>query len=195
MATNTFNAPRAEMRGIRDGFTNAANAIRGDNRYSQEGVKAALASALLDARDRAAALRDAYQLETGGTQHTLQQKLFGLPAGDRENPAAIVAYRDAADRAAKIERAEDAMTALDRALLHQDRGLARAIASHAHDRKWYAVVDAYAAAVGQQDTLDELRALPTAGQARFAITALFSISVPHELRGLGDRDLADLAGR
>ncbi|MBV8310555.1 MAG: hypothetical protein JO344_09245, partial [Planctomycetaceae bacterium] len=116
---------------------------------------------------------------------------FGIP--NRADPATILVYRDAEDRAAKLANADDAEAMLARATEKGDTLLARAVAGYAHSKKWQNVTESYAEAAGLADDLDELNALPSGAMLKTAVTALFSLPMPPELRTLlGDTSVARL---
>lgn len=95
--------------------------------------------------------------------------------------------RDAQDRAAKLETADDAVKMLKTATEMGDHLLARAVAGHAHAQRWRGVTADYAETTGLTDDLDELNAIPSGGLLATAMTALFRVPTPPELQpGIGD---------
>lgn len=72
----------------------------------------------------------------------LQRQIYGT-AGT--SPDAVISFRDAQERADRIDDPRDALTAMNRALLNQDAGMAQALLGRAIDQGWSDVSSAYAA--------------------------------------------------
>ncbi|MEV7768315.1 hypothetical protein [Microbacterium sp. NPDC086615] len=72
----------------------------------------------------------------------LQRQIYGT-AGT--SPEAVITFRDAQERADKIEEQRPALTAMQRALVNKDDGMARALLGRAFDQGWAEVVAAYSA--------------------------------------------------
>lgn len=72
----------------------------------------------------------------------LQRQIYGT-AGT--TPDAVITFRDAQERADRIKEPRDALTAMQRALLNQDAGMAQALLGRAIDQGWSDVTSAYAA--------------------------------------------------
>jgi hypothetical protein len=71
----------------------------------------------------------------------LQRQVYGT-AGT--SPEAVIMFRDAQERADKIEDQRPAMNAMQRALLNKDDGMAQALLGRAFDQGWGDVINAYA---------------------------------------------------
>jgi hypothetical protein len=176
---------------IRNNLAREVDQIRASSRYSDAGRKQEIAKVVLVHRKQVEGLHNNFSADNEGTRAKLAAKLFGVPAG--ADPATVLVYRDAFDRASKVVSADDAVAMLKRATEMGDIVLARAVAGHAHTNKWRDVTADYAEAAGLSDCLDELNALPSGGLLRTAVTALFSVPTPPELQpGIGDISNAQL---
>jgi hypothetical protein len=182
---------KRKMSAIRDSLGREVDQIRNNPRYSDSGRAQELAKSLLAHRNQADSLRTNFSVNNEDVRLKLTAKLFGIP--NHADPATILVYRDAEDRAAKLSDPDDAAAMLARATEKGDTLLARAIAGHAHSRKWQSVTESYADAAGLADDLDELNTLPSGAMLKTAVTALFSLPTPTELRTLiGDTSGARL---
>lgn len=73
----------------------------------------------------------------------LERNVFGLPAGTANDPARLVSFRDAQDRANRLTDRDDAEQAYKSALRSDDNVLAQAILGQALTRGWNNVTDDY----------------------------------------------------
>jgi hypothetical protein len=191
MPSIQFDQAKRKMSEIRDGLQREVNQIRNNPKYSNSGRAQELAKTILVHRRQADSLRNNFSVDNEDVRLKLTAKLFGIP--NRTDPATILVYRDAEDRAAKLTNADDAAAMLARATEKGDTLLARAVAGHAHTKKWQSVAESYAEAAGLAGDLDELNALPSGTMLKTAVTALFSLPTPPELRTLiGDTSDARL---
>jgi hypothetical protein len=171
---------KTKMAGIRASFNNDVQRIRNTTQYSEQGKMQELAKSLIAHRRQAASLRSDFGTDNESVRLSLTSKLFGIPKN--ADPATVLVYRDAMDRAAKLDNPDDAASMLKRATEQGDPLLARAVASHAHSRKWSDITETYAESTGLAAELDDLNALPSGGALGLAVTALFSVPAPPELR-------------
>lgn len=191
MPSIQFDQAKRKMSAIRDSLGREVNQIRNNPKYSDSGRAQELAKTLLVHRRQADSLRTNFSVDNEDVRLKLTAKLFGIP--NRADPATILVYRDAEDRAAKLANADDAAAMLARATENGDTLLARAVAGYAHSKKWQNVTESYAEAAGLADDLDELNTLPSGAMLKTAVTALFSLPTPPELRTLiGDTSDARL---
>jgi hypothetical protein len=176
---------KRKMTQIRSSLDREVEQIRTSARLSDQGRIQELAKAVLAHRQRADTLRNTVTVDNEGTRVKLSAKLFGIPPG--ADPATVLVYRDACDRAARLESADDAAAMVKRANEMGDDLLARAVAGHAHGQKWRDVTASYAESAGLSDYLDDLNALPSGGLLKTAMNALFRVPTPNELQpGIGD---------
>jgi hypothetical protein len=191
MPTMQLSEAKRKMTDIRASLKREVDQIRNNSKYSESGRAQEIAKTLLAHRRQAEGLRSNFSTNNEDVRRNLTAKLFGIPANP--DPATILVYRDAEDRAAKLTNSDEAETMLIRATETGDRLLARAIAGYAHTKKWPNVTEKYAETNGLADTLDELNALPSGGMLKAAVTALFALPAPAELRTIiGDPSDAGL---
>jgi hypothetical protein len=197
MPAMQLDEAKRKMFAIRGSLGREVDQIRNNPKYSDSGRAQELAKSLLIHRNQADSLRSNFSVNNADVRLQLTAKLFGIPK--HADPATILVYRDAEDRAAKLSNPDDAAAMLARATEKGDALLARAVAGHAHSRKWQSVTESYAEAVGLADDLDELNSLPSGAMLKTAVTALFSLPTPPELRTLigeaSDARLQRIAGR
>jgi hypothetical protein len=176
----TLNDARTKMSAIRREFDSQVASIRNNSGLNPAGRRQAIAKSLIAQREKARTLRSAFEVDNEGTRATLSAKLFGIPKG--ADASTVLIHRDAADRAAKLEGADDAAATLKRALEHGDTVLARAVAAHAHGKHWPEVVQSYAEQTGQTGDLETLTDLPSGGLSKLAVNVLFGVRTPEEVQ-------------
>jgi hypothetical protein len=174
-----FDDAKQKMSALRASLNNDVKQICGDVRLSDQGRKHELAKTLLTHRRQAEQYRGSFSADNEQVRKSLTSKLFGIQKD--AGPSAVIAERDAQDRAAKLGSADDAASMLVRAQDLGDDSLAKAVAAHAHSRGWHDVTERYAAATGVAGDLDELHQLPSGAQLGLAVTALFAVPAPTEL--------------
>ncbi len=167
---------KAKMQTIRAGLQQEVDTICANTNYSRDGKIALIAEAILEARAQGVALRDEFVTTSEDTRRKLAQRLFGLPAG--ADPAAVLVFRDAEDRAAKVTDPDELAPLLARATDRGDAVMAKALAAHAEAHGWTEVAAAWAASTGKADTYAELTALPSGGNFDVAVALIFSVGVP-----------------
>jgi len=180
MPAISLNEAKNKMSQIRSSLKREVDAIRASSRYSDEGRKQELAKVVLTQRKQVEVLRGQFSTNNEDTRTKLAAKLFGIPAG--ADPATVLVYRDAQDRAAKLVNADEAATMLKRATEMGDPLLARAVAGQAHTNRWRSVTESYAETAGLSNDLADLNAIPGGGMLKAAATALFMLPTPPELQ-------------
>jgi hypothetical protein len=181
-------------------YRRTLDSIRGDRKMTDAARQLAAARAYTAARtDMAQATRD-HQAAQSARWDQLERKVFGLPqpsiyATGSEQAAQAVAMRDALQRVASVKTEGDAARMLRQAQQTGDETLARAIAQHANEHDWSDVLLGYfetrPAARQAYDEMCAIHQERTAG--RFVDAMTHSIAKPEELRGMDDRDIAQLA--
>ncbi|MFC8491216.1 hypothetical protein ACFUJU_10495 [Streptomyces sp. NPDC057235] len=138
------------------------NRIQGNRMYSDHAKKVLSAQAYKKAQEGLETLRQA-ELDSLARQRTqLQRRMFGTTSSSSD-PNAVIARRDANDRAARLDDPREAATALQRAERDGDTVLAQAIAARASEWGWTDVLDTYAAdRPGFVRDVEEWNALPDA---------------------------------
>lgn len=182
MSSLTLHEARTKMSAIRRDFDTQIAQIRNNSGLNAAGRRQAIAKTLIAQREKARTLRSNFEVDHEGTRVELSGKLFGIPKG--ADPATVLIHRDAADRAAQLDGIEDATATLKRALDHGDTVLARAVASHAHGRRWDAVVATYAENTGLSGDLEALNDLPSGGLSKVAVNVLFTVRAPQEVASI-----------
>lgn len=178
--------PREQMSRIRASLDNQVSQIRESRTLSDHGRKLEMAKALGEHRKKAAGLREQFGAEAKARRKELHQRLFGLPSGGD-----VLAFRDAADRADQLSKAEDAQKMLERAELAGDSLLVRAITGRAHERGWHEVTQNHFADTPLADNLAELENL-RGGSNSIGEAALFGLFPPSEIGTLtSDRRVED----
>jgi hypothetical protein len=98
------------------------------------------------ARKQMQELRTGYERRRRELDLQVRQSAFGTAP---RSPSGVAAFRDAVDRASKLERPAEAHQAMRAAIETGDRELARAIAAKAHDHGWADTVRVWGDAGGR----------------------------------------------
>jgi hypothetical protein len=177
---------------------------RENQRLSAEARQAEIAAAFVQAKRQADALLAKQREQVEAERKRLTRKLVGSD-GKQASSADAVSRRDAADRAAAIEgNADEALRLLRVAHDTGDVHLAQAVTRHALTQAaglhrggggpWVKVVEEYAREnPNAADTMRELQALPTSGEAGFRMAARYVVPMPSELGRLGQAQIDRLA--
>ncbi|OEV03819.1 hypothetical protein AN219_37720 [Streptomyces nanshensis] len=168
--------------------------IRGRRGLSDEAKRIHIARAYKEARDSVTAMKQDH-LDRINTERTkLHRKLFGHEGvADAQT---VIVRRDAADRAAKLTKPEQAEHALRVAESNGDTHLAQAIAKHAAEQSWGAVVDTYMQSRPESaEAAQRLAALPDTNDGSWQLEQAMTYSVmqPSELGGMPDYSVDALA--
>ncbi|MER8008124.1 hypothetical protein [Streptomyces sp. NPDC094149] len=160
-----------------------------------------IARAYLEAHQQLAELKDAETRSVQRERKQLERKLFGN-AGLTLDPQAAVSRRDAADRAARIDTADEALRVMQRADRDGDTTLAKAIASRAADYSgdpvWAKVVHAYVAErPSDAETLDAMQQLPNTedGVWKLQQAMRYGVLPPSGVEGMDHYQLQAAASR
>jgi hypothetical protein len=129
--------------------------------------------------------------EREARSHKLRKIVFG-DLTDFE-ASEVIAHRDAQDRAAQLETADDATTMLRRARQHGDESLAVAVAEGAFRRGWVEVSQEYANETGKRGALDLLIDATPGRLTNLADSTVFRIRTPEALGTATEHGLRDLA--
>lgn len=180
MPSTQLDDAKKAMAKVRADFNQEIAGIRNSSLYSDAGRRQEIAKALIKTRAKADALKANYSTDNEAKRASLSSKIFGLPKG--ADAATVLSFRDAVDRAAQLGDSDTAAATLKRALEHGDTVLARAVAAHAHGKRWHDVTESYAQQVGQSADLEELNDIPSGGLTKLATNVLFSVQTPIELQ-------------
>lgn len=128
-----------------------------------------------------------------------EELAFKPPASERGDAAAVMAARDARDRARQLRKPSEAHTLLDEAQAAGDSSLARAVAHHSYRMGWHDVTGKWAE-TQPPAIMDHLNDAAGAANLRgpagtVARSMAYHLPVPTELSGLGDGQLRQLAAQ
>lgn len=189
MPALTFADAKAKMAEIRSSFQRDVESIRASSIYNDAGRRQEIAKTFFSHRKQVEGLRSKFTTTNDESRVKLSARLFGLPGAS--DAASVLVYRDACDRAAKLEDENAAAAMLKRATEMGDQLLARAVAGHAHHKRWNSVTSDYAESTGLSTDLEELEALPSGGMLNLGLSALFGLRTPDELQSLSRNELSD----
>lgn len=171
---------------------------RGNANLSAEGKKRLYAAAYVNARKKLETLKQTERQAFERSRDEVERKLFGLP--NNRDASAVISFRDAQDRAGRIENPEEATALLRRAQNSGDVQLARAIVGQAFEAGWADVVDRFVETEPDlADTVDQLIGLNAADahsktqEGRIGDSMTFYLPKPVEIRDVGDGQLEQLA--
>jgi hypothetical protein len=206
MSLDSYEDSRRRMNSIQARLNETIDSLRANTSLSPQGRRAEMARATVAATQMADKVKDEIVTARKQQRDQLEKHLFGLSP----NEGGILAARDAADRAAKIEalasdpetitKARDAASAaLGQAQLSGDRSLQRAITHLAVTKGWTSVVNAYVDGLPATEStptalsLQKLSAIPAGRNADLADAAVFRVRPPTELGICRPSDLEHLA--
>jgi uncharacterized protein (DUF2267 family) len=185
---------RAKADRIRDRLAKEIGDIQAQKNLTTEGKQARLAKAVLKAQADLTQLRTAEAEDVTNRRDQIIQGLFGHT---RPDDTRIISVRDAADRAARIKTPDECAALMNRAALHNDEVLLRALARECAERR-SPVAPAYSTLfeqwadqqTGGPEALEELATISDetsdAGH-RLNRERAFSVGMlPDEIRGIGD---------
>ncbi|GLJ79756.1 hypothetical protein [Microbacterium imperiale] len=170
--------------------------IRADERLSSTGKNAELAKRYLSA---SRTLRDLDRQEREALENTraeLERKMFGQFSND---PSAIIAYRDAQDRASALTEKDQAkaLNMMHTAKLAGDTTLQTALISRALSAGWDRVISQYNAdnpdVAGTLKDLADVVHFQTDPDVQFNATSAYSLMKPQELGRHTDATLERIA--
>jgi hypothetical protein len=190
-----YETARRRVGSIQARLNETIDSIRSNPSLSASGRRAEMARATADANKMAARVKTEIVGARDQRRNELTSYLFGRGPGESD----VLAVRDAADRAAKIEGPNDASAALKQAQLAGDKSMQKAITHLAADRGWTDVVTQYidglplteagAVAVSMR-TLAELPHGPNADRADDIV---FRVRSPRELSAYREGEIERLA--
>lgn len=184
---------RGKMAALRAEIATTADRVRKDPRYSTEGRRNAIAAAYTAGAKQAGALRTQFNQQMTEQRSTLESQLFGRADTSRD-PSAVLSWRDAQDRAARIDNGTAAARAYHNARINGDTHLMTALVQHAAAHSWMDVL--HEADNAEPGTLDKLKALENMpserGQKQLSNVG-FVLPAPTELQGANPDTIATWA--
>ncbi|MCX4541454.1 hypothetical protein [Streptomyces sp. NBC_01565] len=172
---------------IRHALDSKAQHIRGQKNLTARAKQTMIARAYIEARDALEQLKADEVAQIQRQRQQLDRKLFGTN-GFSPDPNAVIARRDANDRAAKLETPAEAEHALHRAEREGDRIMAKAIAAKAADFSgdpvWAQILHQYVADKPEEAaTLQAMTDLPDTDDGVWRLTKAmeYGIATPSDL--------------
>jgi len=148
---------RTEAKATQKQAENYRTAVQNDPKLSDEYKREEIQHAGKVFKEKLVNLKDREMVAIQSRKDTLVRDLFGYTTTD---PSNIIAYRDAQDRAERLENQAAALTVLTRAQQSGDKSLASAVLLRAFDAGWDQVALAYGENnPGTIDKLHELNAV------------------------------------
>lgn len=191
MAKSTQQEQAAAVKDRLAGELEALRASAGFQDLNTGAQQRRVAVLYVQAKDRLAELRQAEDAELAAHRHSIERQLFGLPAG--ADMTAIISFRNAMDRAERIENPYEASTLIERAYLSGDDVLAAAVLSRSLTAGWPAVADHYAdrypakaELIAQRAAIDGASGSPTALRDGLAREGSYYLPVPPEVARVAD---------
>jgi hypothetical protein len=191
MRLSDYDGKKAAVASVQHQLQEQCDAIRRNRSFGDAGRKAELAKAALAARARVDKMRSDFVAERAARSHNLHKLMFG-DLTDFE-ASEVVAHRDAQDRAAQLDTADDAKAMLNRANQNGDDSLACAVAEAAFRRGWVEVSQDYANQSGKRGALDLLIDTTAGRLTNLADSAVFRVRNPEELGTATEPTLRELA--
>jgi hypothetical protein len=183
---------------IREQLDRTVQRINGQKNLTTRAKQTMIARAYLEARGALDQLREQETARIDRQRQQLDRKLFGTN-GFSPDPNAVIARRDANDRAAKLDTPAEAQHALRRAEREGDRIMAKAIAAKAADYSgdpsWAQILNTYVEGKPEETaTLQAMVDLPDTSDAvwRMSKAIEYSVATPSELGAQRPEGLAAL---
>jgi hypothetical protein len=191
--TTERDKPMSEADDLRDQAQTEYDKIRNITDLTPEARLRAIAKAYLNVRGQLSDLGNATQRAVVGNQEALERKLFGIP--DANNPSAMISYRDAQDRAARLDLESDAIAMLTRASVSGDDLLVRALLEAGYTNAWTNLINTYTAAhPAMEAAAEQLWDIITRKQAPAIVTNFtYYAPTPPELAGFSDFKIQEIA--
>ena len=193
-AAMTSTPHRQQIIDLRAAYNRALDDVRGDASLSELGKTQMIARAWTNTRAEIARLEQLDFDTTVKRYNDIERQVFGTAA---TSGADAVSFRDATDRADKLDSPEAAARALGNAELSGDAILAKAVVMRAWQAGWDAVVDRYA--VNHPTVTDKLTELAALRQhldsrvSRLGGNVGGSLHKPTELQGKRADEIRKLA--
>ena len=128
-----LEAVRAKAATVQGNLTTTKRAINSDPSLSQVGKDEAVRSLMESSQSLITSLRKEEDKLAADKLASLERTISGSVGSDS---ASIISYRDAQDRADRLEKHDDAVRLMERALSSGDKTLASAVAQAAIPKGW-----------------------------------------------------------
>jgi hypothetical protein len=165
---------RAEAANLVDDYSRTQAEVASDPNLTDAGKREHLAPIHQSVGEKLKALRQQEKDVVKTKRESLERSVFGLPAGATSDPARLVSFRDAQDRANRLTDRDEAEQAYKSALRSDDTVLAQAILGQALTRGWSNVTDDYLERNPQsRSDLNDLKAIGQYEQNSLAVTTQY----------------------
>lgn len=162
---------RAEAANLVDDYARTQHEVSRDPNLTDAGKREQLAPIHESVSAKLKALRQQENDVVKTKRESLERSVFGLPAGTTSDPARLVSFRDAQDRANRLTDRDEAEQAYKSALRSDDTVLAQAVLGQALTRGWSNVTDDYLTRnPSARGDLNDLTAIKEYEQNTFAVT-------------------------
>lgn len=189
---------RAEAANVVDQYARTQDEVSRDPNLTDAGKREQLAPIHESATAQLKALRQQERDVVKAKRETLERNVFGLPAGTTSDPARLVSFRDAQDRANRLTDRDEAEAAYKSALRSDDNVLAQAILAQALTRGWSNVTNDYLERNPQSRAdLDDLTEIGKYEKNSFAVTMNYALpglttDTPVTMPTVSSRQLNDM---
>jgi hypothetical protein len=139
-ADQQIDAIRAEAEQVQRTYSNQTKEVKANTTLSEEGKKLQLDAAYDSARTRARALLDK---ENSIVDAKITELETAIDSKSGNTSSDVIAFRDAQDRAERLDSSDDADKMLERAIRTGDRSLAHAIFRRALEANWSSTVQIF----------------------------------------------------
>lgn len=163
---------RLKAENLTASYKSAVRSIDSDPNLSEAGRAAEREEMRATTRARLAELRaDEEQL----IEQNISERMVRIESRSGSTSTDIIAFRDAQDRADRVEKQADALPLIDRALRQKDTSLAHAIFRRGLESNWRQVTDRFTQDHPDlADAVRELRTLVTRKENTFDRTAAYA---------------------
>lgn len=134
---------RVQAANLIDDYNRTQAQVARDPNLTDAGKREHLAPIHQELTEQLKSLRQQEKDVVKTKREKLERSLFGLPAGTTSDPARLVSFRDAQDRANRLNDRDEAEQAYKSALRSDDTVLAQAILGQAITRGWSNITDDY----------------------------------------------------
>lgn len=177
MALDSFEANVASLhqqaQSVHNAYSQQLTTIDADTSLSDLGKSEQKSRAYGEAKERLKALR---QQEEAQIDASINSRRMLIEAPSRPSGAEMISYRDAQDRADRVENADEAKSLIERALRQNDLYLAHAIFDRSLRERWRDVSRVFTLAKPEYtETVRELQHLSDIKDARMERTMKYAI--------------------
>ncbi|WP_019969335.1 hypothetical protein [Mycobacterium sp. 141] len=167
---------RKQAAGIQEEWSRRLKAVGGDSKLTDEGKRDELDREFAELKKEIVVLREKEKGLVRDKKESLERALFGLVGSD---PNKIIAWRDAQDRAARVQDRAGALRVYNSAQISSDDSLAKAILAKAVAYGYREIIDDYARRHPiwreELDDLAGIQAYDSDGTRKLQITLAYAL--------------------